>query len=98
MACLQPFLIAPHRRRHNYHVVGVLFSIRVVLETVDVLVRLLPQLLEMIVAKLGIEGEGVLAETDVVVARKSFDARTKKARRLETDFSICFVHSGNACK
>lgn len=31
-------------------------------------------------AKLGIEREGVLAETDIVVARKSFDARTKKVK------------------
>ena len=39
------------------------------------------QLLAVVVAKLGIQGEGILTETDVVVARKSFDARTKKVRK-----------------
>lgn len=37
----------------------------------------------VVVAKLGIEGEGVLVETDIVVARKSFDARTKKVRNVK---------------
>eukprot|EP00903_Cladosiphon_okamuranus_P021523 g19786.t1 len=37
-----------------------------------------PELLSVVASKLGIEGEEVLAETDLVVARKSFDARTKK--------------------
>ncbi|CAM9754198.1 unnamed protein product [Pylaiella littoralis] len=47
-----------------------------------------PELLEMIVAKLGIEGEGVLAETDVVVARKSFDARTKKEHEPRFSYTL----------
>lgn len=43
------------------------------------------QLLAMVAAKLGVEGEGVLAETDVVVARKSFDARTKKVKGAKSN-------------
>ncbi|CAM9960071.1 unnamed protein product, partial [Scytosiphon promiscuus] len=39
-----------------------------------------PELLAVVMAKLGIEGEGVLVETDIVVARKSFDARTKRVK------------------
>lgn len=37
-----------------------------------------PQLLAVVAGRLGIKDEGVLADTDVVVVRKSFDARTKK--------------------
>lgn len=36
----------------------------------------------MVLAKLGIEGEGELVETDIVVARKSFDARTKRVKNV----------------
>ncbi|CAN0521288.1 unnamed protein product, partial [Ectocarpus sp. 12 AP-2014] len=36
------------------------------------------ELLTVVAARLGIKDEGVLADTNVVVVRKSFDARTKK--------------------
>ncbi|CAN0132812.1 unnamed protein product, partial [Ectocarpus sp. 8 AP-2014] len=36
------------------------------------------ELLEVVAGRLGIKDEGMLADTDVVVVRKSFDARTKK--------------------
>ncbi|CBJ28922.1 Hypothetical protein in ptb 5\'region (ORF1) [Ectocarpus siliculosus] len=36
------------------------------------------ELLAVVAGRLGIKDEGMLADTDVVVARKSFDARTKK--------------------
>lgn len=40
--------------------------------------RQILQLLAVVNAKLGVLAEDALAETDVVMLRKSFDARTKK--------------------
>ena len=42
----------------------------------------------VVAARLGIKGEGVLADTDVVVVRKSFDARTKKVIASGVGYSI----------